>query len=51
MFQVDEEISFRMSQAVDSPQKQDSASQMEKVKRVTTVFILSTEYTCQQICS
>lgn len=30
MFQVDEEISFRMSQAVDSPQKQDSASQLEK---------------------
>ena len=30
MFQVDEEISFRMSQAVDSPQKQDSMSQMEK---------------------
>lgn len=30
MFQVDEEISFRMTQAVDSPQKQDSLSQMEK---------------------
>ena len=30
MFQVDEEISFRMSQAVDSPQKQDSMSQMEQ---------------------